>query len=122
MTAEPQPCRACGAAPREATDARSGEAAIRTLERKGYTYHGGIEWKPPLGPAPDFNLLAAKNAEIERLRAALRGAMGGDLAALAGALCRMDGEDPDALVSRDGSSFDRAWSFYTEDARRLMYG
>lgn len=24
-------------------------AAVRTLERKGYTYHGGEEWKPPLG-------------------------------------------------------------------------
>lgn len=25
------------------------EAAIRTLEFCGYTYHGGEHWKPPLG-------------------------------------------------------------------------
>lgn len=25
------------------------EAAIRTLEAKGYTFHGGEYWKPPLG-------------------------------------------------------------------------
>lgn len=27
----------------------SAEAAIRTLEGLGYTYHGGQQWKPPLG-------------------------------------------------------------------------
>lgn len=26
---------------------RSKDAAIKTLERLGYTYHGGEEWKPP---------------------------------------------------------------------------
>lgn len=46
-------------------------AARRTLERMGYTYHGGEAWKPPLGPAPNFNLLDEKNGEIERLRAEL---------------------------------------------------
>ena len=25
-------------------------AAMRTLERLGFTYHGGQQWKPPLGP------------------------------------------------------------------------
>ncbi len=28
-------------------------AAMRTLERLGYTYHGGEEWKPPLGEPKD---------------------------------------------------------------------
>lgn len=27
-------------------------AAVRTLERMGFTYHGGDLWKPPLGSAP----------------------------------------------------------------------
>ena len=27
-------------------------AAVRTLERMGYTYHDGELWKPPLGAAP----------------------------------------------------------------------
>jgi hypothetical protein len=31
-------------APREA------EAAVATLRRLGYTWCGGVEWKPPLGP------------------------------------------------------------------------
>jgi len=31
---------------------RSKEAAIKTLERLGYTYHSGEEWKPPLGENP----------------------------------------------------------------------
>ena len=30
-------------------------AAVRTLELIGYTYHGGVLWKPPLGPAPTFD-------------------------------------------------------------------
>lgn len=29
-----------------------GECAIRTLERLGYTYTGGSEWRPPLGKKP----------------------------------------------------------------------
>lgn len=28
------------------------EAAVRTLEHLGYTYHGGVYWKPPLGKKP----------------------------------------------------------------------
>jgi hypothetical protein len=27
-------------------------AAIRTLGRLGYEWHGGVEWKPPLGAPP----------------------------------------------------------------------
>ena len=36
-------------------------SAIKTLESKGYTYHGGEYWKPPLGPIPDY----IKNDEAE---------------------------------------------------------
>ena len=32
------------------------KAAVKTLERKGYAYHGGEEWKPPLGKMPDYLL------------------------------------------------------------------
>lgn len=30
------------------------EAAIKTLERLGYTYHGGEQWKPPVGRVPEW--------------------------------------------------------------------
>lgn len=30
------------------------QAAVRTLEQKGYTYHGGELWKPPIGKPPRF--------------------------------------------------------------------
>lgn len=43
-------------------------AAVRTLERLGYTHHGGQEWCPPLGKRSDFDLLDARGAQIERLR------------------------------------------------------
>jgi hypothetical protein len=33
---------------------RRADAAIATLERAGYTYHGAELWKPPLGKAPTF--------------------------------------------------------------------
>ncbi|WP_063664506.1 hypothetical protein [Comamonas thiooxydans] len=35
--------------------ARRLQAAERTLLGRGYTYHGGELWKPPLGKAPDFD-------------------------------------------------------------------
>lgn len=40
---------------REVTDhyARR-DAAERTLSRKGYTWRGGEEWKPPIGQAPEW--------------------------------------------------------------------
>ena len=44
-------------------------AAASTLERLGYTYRGGAEWAPPLGRAPDFNLLDAANDRIAQLEA-----------------------------------------------------
>lgn len=43
-------------------------AACLTLERLGYTWEGGAEWKPPLGKTPNFDLLDAARAEIEQLR------------------------------------------------------
>lgn len=46
-------------------------AAIATLENLGYTHHGGILWKPPLGKAPDFNLLDSLRAHIASLEAQL---------------------------------------------------
>lgn len=30
------------------------DAAVATLESKGYTWNGGQLWKPPLGTAPDY--------------------------------------------------------------------
>jgi hypothetical protein len=35
---------------------RAKNAAIKTLERIGYTYHGGEEWKPPLGEKPNLDV------------------------------------------------------------------
>jgi hypothetical protein len=40
-------------------------AAQKTLERMGYTYHGGEQWKPPLGQAPDFALVDRLKARLE---------------------------------------------------------
>lgn len=42
-------------------------AAVRTLERMGYTHHGGTEWKPPLGPVPDFARMDAERVRQEAL-------------------------------------------------------
>ena len=41
-------------------------AAIRTLERKGYTYQGGELWKPPLGKQPSFVMLDYWQARAEK--------------------------------------------------------
>lgn len=46
-------------------------AAVSTLERLGYTYCGGEQWKPPLGQAPDFGLVNAQRARIAELEAEL---------------------------------------------------
>lgn len=43
------------------------EAAVKTLEAAGYTYHGGELWKPPLGPSAKPFL-----DRIAELEAALR--------------------------------------------------
>jgi len=44
-------------------------SAERTLLALGYTDNGGDLWKPPLGRAPDFNLLDSKNNRIAELEA-----------------------------------------------------
>lgn len=43
-------------------------AAVRTLEALGYTYHGSEQWKPPIGKAPDFDLIDRLKAENEALK------------------------------------------------------
>lgn len=40
-------------------------AAIKTLQSKGYTYHGGEQWKPPAGNKPDFDLIDTLRAQLE---------------------------------------------------------
>ncbi len=42
-------------------------AAQETLERLGYTYAGGQYWKPPLGQAPNFDLLDSLHRKIAAL-------------------------------------------------------
>lgn len=54
--------------PARSISERRNIAACVTLERLGYTWGGGAEWKPPLGQAPNFDLLDAARAEIEELR------------------------------------------------------
>lgn len=43
------------------------DAAVATLQNLGYTYQGGILWKPPLGKAPDFNMLDSLRAHAASL-------------------------------------------------------
>lgn len=54
-------------------DLQGRAAAVRTLQRLGYTYRGGVEWAPPIGPMPDFGLLKARNVEVARLRKLFNG-------------------------------------------------
>ncbi|SFB20157.1 hypothetical protein [Azotobacter beijerinckii] len=46
---------------------RERNAARATLEQLGYTYHGGEQWKPPLGPRPNFDLLDLRDRTIAQL-------------------------------------------------------
>lgn len=48
----------------EYSEEQTAMAAIMTLQGKGYTYHGGQLWKPPIGNKPDFDLLDAAQATI----------------------------------------------------------
>lgn len=48
----------------EYSAAQTAMAAILTLQGKGYTYHGGQLWKPPIGNKPDFDLLDAAQATV----------------------------------------------------------
>lgn len=52
---------------------RSGRyaAAVRTLTAMGYTWGGGEQWKPPIGHAPDFNLIDSLRATNTKLEADL---------------------------------------------------
>jgi hypothetical protein len=50
---------------------RERDAAVRTLKAKGYTYHGGTAWKPPLGP-PRFELQDVARATLAALRVIAR--------------------------------------------------
>lgn len=50
-------------------EASSADAAIKTLQHLGYTYHGGELWKPPLGnKTPDDT-----EARVQRVMAAADG-------------------------------------------------
>lgn len=79
-------------------------AAIRTLEAKGYTYNGAELWKPPVGAAPDFNLiddLRTRADDVDRLVRELDVLLNGEAGAAAQAsLCdivaqvRMYREEP----------------------------
>lgn len=44
-------------------------AAERTLQRLGYQDRGGHEWAPPIGKAPDFDLIDNLRARIAELEA-----------------------------------------------------
>ena len=41
-------------------------SAIRTLDKLGYTYHGGELWKPPIGEKPTFTQPAEVNRVHEK--------------------------------------------------------
>lgn len=61
----------------------SAEAAIRTLKGLGYTYHGGQQWKPPLGDSrvtvDRLNRLeAARDAALEEAANTATGFLVGD--------------------------------------------
>lgn len=47
------------------------KSAVATLVGLGYTDQGGEQWTPPIGKAPDFNLLDAAHARIADLEAQL---------------------------------------------------
>lgn len=44
-------------------------AAERTLQRLGYQDRGGQEWAPPIGQAPDFDLIDSLRSRISELEA-----------------------------------------------------
>ncbi|MBV4524339.1 hypothetical protein KVG88_30155 [Pseudomonas sp. SWRI74] len=56
-------------------------AAIKTLNAKGYTYHGAALWKPPVGEAPDFDLIDSMRADRDRLVRELDVLLNGDAGA-----------------------------------------
>jgi hypothetical protein len=44
------------------------QAAVKTLDRLGYTYHDGEMWKPPLGKAPAFSAPDLLDAAAKHMR------------------------------------------------------
>lgn len=54
------------------------DAAVKTLENLGYTYHGGEVWKPPLGPKPEGldTPVIASNNPIHQVEAEILGILG----------------------------------------------
>ena len=46
-------------------------AAIRTLEANGYSWRGGEQWAPPIGKAPDFDLIDSLRSKVAGLEAQL---------------------------------------------------
>lgn len=46
-------------------------AAATTLQRLGWSWRGGVEWRPPMGPMPDFDLLDKLKSEYEERLAVL---------------------------------------------------
>lgn len=58
------------------------KSAVATLVGLGYTDKGGEQWAPPIGKAPDFNLLDAANAQIAELQAQLSAIGAGGVEAL----------------------------------------
>lgn len=59
---------AADALQQQAAEIERQRSAVHTLEKLGYTNCGGELWKPPIGKAPDFNLIDSLRAEIARLR------------------------------------------------------
>jgi len=57
-------------------------AAVCTLGQLGYAYHGGEQWKPPLGKAPDFGLVNTLRDRISELQAELEAVGAGGVQAL----------------------------------------
>ena len=51
------------------------KSAIKSLEKYGYTYHGGELWRPPFGKAPFF---VVADDVAEKIRALECGIEGGD--------------------------------------------
>lgn len=54
-----------------AAENKATTAAARTLQRLGWSWRGGVEWRPPMGPMPDFDLLDKLKSEYEERLAVL---------------------------------------------------
>lgn len=80
-------------------------AAVETLESKGYTWHGGELWKPPLGKAPAY--ITGEQTRSELLQRAEK--LADDAEALAERVSRGDTPRPyltGCAAGRDGECSD----------------